>query len=53
MDKISPEELLKREIAEEVKEKYQLLKRIKELSEENAMLRQQLGIKDKKAVDGS
>lgn len=46
MDSISPEELLRREIAQEVKEKYQLYKRIKELTEENEKLKEQLDKKD-------
>jgi len=39
-------ELLKKQIAEETKEKYQLLKRIKELTEENEKLKKQLDKKD-------
>ena len=39
-------ELLKKQIAEETKEKYQLYKRIKELVEENEKLKEQLDKKD-------
>jgi regulator of replication initiation timing len=39
-------ELLKKQIAEETKEKYDLYKRIKELVEENEKLKEQLDKKD-------
>jgi len=39
-------ELLKKQIAEETKEKYDLYKRIKELTEENEKLKEQLDKKD-------
>ena len=39
-------ELLKKQIAEETKEKYQLYKRIKELVEENEKLKEHLDKKD-------